>query len=416
MHIVKPFDLVRISLCRRATKPENPLFAGILDRFPVYWPGDSILPRTCLTMLATHSHMRHPSRLRNKSRGRGAWLNTPNRFESTHLEPLDVEIDWEQDKPSRRTIFYLDKARSIFAKNDSPDLPFTYSINPYRGCEHGCIYCYARPSHKYLGFSAGLDFESKIMVKLDAPTLLDETLRSKRWQPQMVAFSGNTDCYQPVERTLQLTRKCLEVFLRYRNPVGLITKNALVLRDVDILQQMAKFDLIHVILSITTLDADLARVMEPRTSSPAKRLQAIKELAKAGIPVGVNVAPIIPGLTDEEMPAILGAAADHGATSAGYILLRLPGAVRPLFLEWVQRTLPDRASKILNRISDTRNGKLSDARFGTRMSGKGEIAEMIKRLFIINAQKFNLMKRWSNHSTEHFVRSYPQQLEIFFAS
>ena len=360
--------------------------------------------------------MSHSSAKKNASKGRGAGFNTPNRFERSFLEPLDVQIDSEAEDSSRKTLFYVDKSRSILAKNDSPDLPLTYSINPYRGCEHGCIYCYARPSHEYLGFSAGLDFESKIMVKQDAPILLEKTLRGKRWQPQMVAFSGNTDCYQPVERTLQLTRRCLEVFLRYRNPVGLITKNALVLRDVDILQQMAKFDIIHVMLSITTLDVDLARVMEPRTSTPAKRLQAIEELAKAGIPVGVNVAPIIPGLTDEEMPAILRAAANHGATSAGYILLRLPGAVRPLFLEWVQRTFPDRAPKILNRISDTRNGELSDAHFGTRMSGQGGIAEMIKRLFIINAQKFNLMKRWSNLSTEHFVRGCPQQLEIFSSS
>ncbi len=303
----------------------------------------------------------------------------------------------------------MDSSKSILAKNDSPDLPFTYSINPYRGCEHGCIYCYARPSHEYLGFSAGLDFESKIMVKLDAAKLLEETLQKRSWEAQMVAFSGNTDCYKPIERKLQLTRQCLEVFLKYRNPVGLITKNALVLRDLDIFQEMAKYDLIHIMISITSLDADLIRVMEPRTPSPTNRLKAIEELAKHGIRVGVNAAPIIPGLTDEELPAILKAAAEHGAKSAGYILLRLPGAVKPLFLEWLQRELPKRAGKVLNRIKDTRQGELSSSCFGKRLKGEGEIAEAINKLFHINVRKYNLNKRWHGLSTEHFRRDVKQQ-------
>ena len=351
--------------------------------------------------------------MRAQVKGRASGFNTPNRFEKTHLEPLDVDVDYEGDLPPRPTTFYNDTSRSILAKNDSPDLPFAYSINPYLGCEHGCIYCYARPSHEYLGFSAGLDFETKIMVKLDSPELLDKALQKKGWKPQMVAFSGNTDCYQPIERKLQLTRRCLAVFLKYRNPVGLITKNALVLRDIDILQDMARLNLVHVMLSITTVDADLARVMEPRTSSPANRLRAIQELAKAGILVGVNAAPIIPGLTDEELPAILRAAADHGATSAGYILLRLPGAVEHLFLDWLRRTLPDRARRIINQIMDTRQGKMSDARFGTRLNGEGEIAKAINTLFTLNARKYNLTKRWDGLSTEHFVRTRHDQLEIF---
>lgn len=338
------------------------------------------------------------------AKGRGAVFNPPNRFEKTRLEPIDIDVPYDDDAPPVRTTFYLDSSRTILARNDSPDLPFRYSINPYRGCEHGCIYCYARPSHEYLGFSAGLDFESKIMIKMDAAGLLEQALQHKRWEPQMVALSGNTDCYQPVERRLQLTRQCLEVFLRYRNPVGLITKNALVVRDLDLLQEMTKYHLVHVMVSITSLDAELVRRMEPRTSTPEKRLGTIAVLAHHGIPVGVNVAPIIPGLTDEELPAILKAASEHGAQSAGYILLRLPGAVRELFVEWLHRTLPHRTGKVLNRIRDTRRGALSDARFGTRLKGEGETAATIHQLFTLSVQKYGLDTRWSGLSTEHFRR------------
>jgi DNA repair photolyase len=351
--------------------------------------------------------------MQHSTKGRAAGFNTANRFEKTRLEPLDIDITYEEALPPLPTVFYNDTSKTILAKNDSPDLDFTYSINPYRGCEHGCIYCYARPSHEYLGFSAGLDFESKIMVKMDAPQLLEAALRKKSWEPQMVAFSGNTDCYQPVERKLQLTRKCLEVFLNFRNPVGMITKNALVTRDSDLIAEMSKLNLIHVMLSITTLNAELARTMEPRTSSPENRLKAIEQLAGQNIPVGVNVAPIIPGLTDEEIPAILKAAHEHGASSAGYILLRLPGAVEPLFLDWLRRELPDRAGKIISRIKDTRNGGLSDARFGSRQRGEGEIARTIHDLFKLNAQRFNLAKRWSGLSTEHFRSGRVEQMNLF---
>ncbi|MER3525338.1 MAG: radical SAM protein [Ignavibacteria bacterium] len=338
------------------------------------------------------------------AKGRGAAFNPPNRFEKTRRETIDIDVSYDDDAPPVRTTFYLDSSKTILARNDSPDLPFRYSINPYRGCEHGCIYCYARPSHEYLGFSAGWDFESKILVKMNAAQLLEQTLQHKRWQPQIVACSGNTDCYQPVERRLHLTRQCLEVFLRYRNPVGLITKNALVVRDLDLLQEMTKYRLVHVMVSITSLDAELVRTMEPRTSTPEKRLETIAMVAQHGIPVGVNVAPIIPGLTDEELPAILKAAAAHGAQSAGYILLRLPGAVRELFVEWLQRTVPDRAGKVLNRIRDTRQGALSDARFGTRLKGEGQIAATIRQLFTLNVHKYGLNNRWSGLSTEHFRR------------
>lgn len=348
-------------------------------------------------------------------KGRGASFNTANRFEKLHLEPMDIDVSYEDDdERPLKTSFYSDTSKSILAKNDSPDLKFAYSINPYRGCEHGCIYCYARPSHEYLGFSAGLDFETKIMVKFDAPRLLAETFRKKNWEPQLVVFSGNTDCYQPVERKLQLTRKCLEVFLEHRNPVGLITKNALILRDLDIFQEMAKLNLVHITISLTSLDPELIRKMEPRTSIPAERLRAIAQLASHGIPVGVNAAPVIPGLTDEEVPAILKEAAARGATSASYILVRLPGAVKQLFVEWVQRELPDRAGKILNRIRDARSGELSDARFGSRMKGEGEIADSIVSLFRLNARRYHLDGPWKGLSTEHFRRNIREnQIEVF---
>jgi DNA repair photolyase len=351
--------------------------------------------------------------MKGGNRGRGTSVNTPNRFDRLRFERIDLDLPPGEDVSPAGTRFFHDASRTILAKNDSPDIPFTYSINPYRGCEHGCIYCYARPSHEYLGFSAGLDFETKIMVKLDAARLLDRTLRAKSWVPQMVALSGNTDCYQPVEKRLELTRQCLGVFLKYRNPVGIVTKNALVLRDLDILREMAEHGIVHVMVSVTTLDDRLVRKMEPRTSTPANRLETIGALAKAGIPVGVNAAPIIPGLTDEELPSILKAAADQGATTAGYILLRLPGAVKPLFLEWLKRELPDRAGKILNRIKDTRDGLLSDPQFGRRMTGEGEVARTIQALFDIHAAKYNLEPRFCGLRTDGFRGAHRDQMGLF---
>ncbi len=353
-----------------------------------------------------------PPKQPGQPRGRASGFNPPNRFERLHLEPIDIEPLEIDDRPIP-TVFYHDTSRSILARNDSPDLPFTYSINPYRGCEHGCIYCYARPSHEYLGFSAGLDFESKIMIKLDAPRLLDAALRRKGWTPQMVAFSGNTDCYQPVERELMLTRRCLAVFHDFRNPVGIVTKNALITRDLDILRPMAEMNLVHVLLSITTLDADLARSMEPRTSTPDNRLRTVEELAAAGIPVGVSIAPVIPGLTDEEIPRILKAAADAGATAAGYEMLRLPGPVSHLFQEWLTRLFPDRSGKILNRVRDIRAGKLNDARFGLRMSGEGEIAKTIDDLFEVNARRLGLDGKWRELRTDRFRIPGPTQGDLF---
>lgn len=346
-------------------------------------------------------------------KGRGAAFNPPNRFESLHLEPL--EIDWDdggsEQKP--RTVFYKDDSRTILAKNDSPDIPFTYSLNPYRGCEHGCIYCYARPSHEYLGFSAGIDFETKILVKHDAPQLLEQAFKGRSWEPQMVCFSGNTDCYQPVERTLQLTRRCLEVFLRHRNPVGIVTKNSLVTRDLDILKELASLDLVGVTISVTSLDADLLRRMEPRTSAPYMRLETIETLSSNRIPVTVNIAPVIPGLTDEEIPAILKEVAVRGASEASFTILRLPGPVEPLFLDWLQRELPERASKVLGRIRGIRGGKLNESGWGKRMKGEGEFALAIKRLFELNCRKLGLNEKRVGFATHHFRRDPQGQIDLF---
>lgn len=345
--------------------------------------------------------------------GRGSSYNPGNRFERLTLDDLSYEFREEPAETKIETVYYRDSSRSILAKNDSPDIPFTYSINPYRGCEHGCVYCYARPSHEYLGFSSGLDFESRIMVKTDAAQLLDEALQDQRFKPQVIALSGNTDCYQPIERKLKLTRACLEVFLRYRNPVGLITKNAMVTRDLDVLQEMARHKLVAVTISVTTLDASLASRMEPRTAIPEKRLEAIGELSRAGIPTCVNVAPIIPGLTDGEIPRILEAAAGAGATFAGYIMLRLPYAVKDLFREWLEREIPSRAGKVMGRIEDVRggSGNVTDPRFHTRMTGEGQFAEAIKTLFEASCKKYGLNKKDFGLSIAGFQR--PGQMSLF---
>src|SRR4051812_7212826 len=265
-------------------------------------------------------------------KGRGAASNPPNRFERTAYETSEWD---EPEDPKAGTIFLKDATRSLITYNDSPDVGFTTSINPYRGCEHGCIYCFARPNHEYLGFSSGLDFETRILVKEDAPEVLRSELSSRNWQPQVIAISGVTDAYQPVERRLKLTRRCLEVLAEFRNPVVIITKNELVTRDIDLLSELARYEAALVFISVTSLDGDLARRLEPRASQPARRLAAIEELANAGIPVGALVAPVIPALTDHELPSILEAVAKAGAKVAGYVPLRLPYGVAPLFEEWL---------------------------------------------------------------------------------
>jgi DNA repair photolyase len=332
--------------------------------------------------------------------GRGAGMNPPNRFQPLVLER---DADWDPtEDPAPSTQFLKDTTRSIIAYNDSPDVGFSASINPYRGCEHGCIYCYARPSHEYLDLSAGPDFETKIFVKEDAPELLREELCAKSWKPQCIAISGVTDCYQPIERRLKLTRRCLEVLFEFRNPASIITKNHLITRDIDLFKQMAEMNLIGTILSVTTLDADLARVMEPRTSSPARRLAAIESLANAGVPVGVMVAPVIPGLTDHEMPAILRACANAGATFAGFVPVRLPHAVAPLFERWLRDHRPDRAEKVLNRIRSLRGGKLNDPNFGSRMHGEGAWAAQLKDMFALAKRRAGLDQPLRELSASNF--------------
>jgi DNA repair photolyase len=291
---------------------------------------------------------------------RGSAVNPPNRF-----IPLEYVADPDctpDDAPASRTQFYVDRSRSIITTNDSPDVGFTHSVNPYRGCEHGCAYCYARPYHEYLGLSAGLDFESKIMVKEDAPELLRKEFMSPKWVPTSVHFSGITDSYQPIERHLKITRRCLEVCREFGNPAGIITKNALVTRDIDVLGEMAQRDLACVVLSVTSLDADLAGKLEPRTTRPHGRLAAIRKLRDAGIPVGVFAAPMIPGINDHELPSILAAAKEAGAQFAGYTIVRLPMAVGDVFAAWLEEHFPDRKEKVLARIRGTHDGRLNDTR------------------------------------------------------
>jgi DNA repair photolyase len=345
-------------------------------------------------------------------RGRGAAHNPKNRFET-----LDVVLDDEARDPDDRgprTRYLRDTTRSIIAHNQSPDIGFDSSINPYRGCEHGCIYCYARPSHEYLGFSAGLDFESRILVKMDAPDLLRRELMARKWTPQVIAISGVTDPYQPVERKLEITRKVLRVLAEFRNPVTLITKNHLITRDVDILGEMAAWNGAAAALSITSLDEKLQRVMEPRTSIPARRLAAVEKLSQAGVPVRVMVAPVIPGLNDTEVPAIVRAAADAGAVGAGWIMLRLPYAVAPLFEDWLERHFPDRRDKVLNRLRAMRGGKLYDSTYGARMRGDGIMAEQIGALFDAAVRKHGLNRDRARLCTSEFKRPEPGgQLRLF---
>jgi DNA repair photolyase len=334
-------------------------------------------------------------------KGRGASWNPQNRFE-TLAYVRDEEAPPDDTSPN--TIYLRDPTRTIIATNDSPDVGFDASINPYRGCEHGCIYCFARPTHEYLGFSAGLDFETKILVKEDAPQLLIEELNAKSWTPKTLAISGVTDPYQPIERRLGLTRGCLEVLADFRNPVAIITKNHLVTRDADVLAELARFHAARVFVSVTTLDANLARIMEPRTSTPELRLAAIETLANAGVPVGVMAAPVIPGITDHELPSILAAAKKAGARWAGFVVLRLPWAVAPLFERWLEEHFPDRKDKVLNRIRDLRGGKLYDAQWGVRGRGSGIFADQIEALFDVTCRRVGLNEEDRELSTEHFRR------------
>lgn len=338
-------------------------------------------------------------------KGRGAQTRPPNRFEAVHVEldpqarleselsgetPADVQAVAAGIDHKVETLYLPDNTQTIIAENDSPDVGFRYSVNPYRGCEHGCAYCYARPTHEYLGFDAGLDFETRIMVKHRAAALLREALARSSWKGELIAFSGNTDCYQPVERKLELTRQCLQVALECRQAVGIITKNALILRDLDVLAEMARLRLAHVNISVTTLDAGLARTMEPRTPTPEARLAAIARLTAAGVPVRALVAPVIPGLNDDELPAILKAVREAGAQAAGYVLLRLPLAVEPVFRDWLAKSLPLKQARVEGLVKSTREGTFYKSQFGSRMAGKGQYAEQIAATFRVFAKKHAL--------------------------
>jgi DNA repair photolyase len=352
-------------------------------------------------------------------RGRGALENPSGRFEKLELgieaETYNslYEIGDENPQFQVKTEIFRDTSRTIISTNDSPDIGMEATINPYRGCEHGCIYCYARPTHEYLGLSAGIDFEAKIFAKPDAAKLLAEKLSSKSWEPKVITLSGITDCYQPLERKMKITRSCLEVLRDFGNPATLITKNALVTRDIDIFKQMAEKNLIAVNMSITTLDRELARNMEPRASTPDMRLRAIETMTKAGIPVDIMIGPVLPGLTEHEIPAILKAVSNAGAQSAHYTMLRLPYGVKDLFQTWLSEHYPDRAQKILNRIRSMRNGKLYDSEFGTRMRGVGVHADQIENMFAFYKKKYNL-GRCIPLSTESFRRNaYDKQMSLF---
>ena len=352
---------------------------------------------------------------RDRRRGRGAQSNASGRYESEARVAFDDGWQSLEDLPPFKTSVTVDTARKVITRNDSPDIGFDRSINPYRGCEHGCVYCFARPTHAYLGLSPGIDFESRLFVKPDAPLLLEKELAAPGYEPRMIAIGTNTDPYQPIERDYKIMRGILEVLERTGHPVGIVTKSALVVRDLDILSRMAKRNLVKVGISVTTMDAKLARTMEPRASTPSKRLEALKILTEAGIPTKVMISPIIPALNDQEMERILDSAAHIGVPEASHILLRLPLEVRDLFREWLMANYPDRYRHVFTLIRDMRDGRDYNSQWGTRMKGTGPMAWMIGRRFDIACDKLGLNKRRSKLTTDHFARpkANNEQLNLF---
>jgi DNA repair photolyase len=346
-----------------------------------------------------------------QSTARGASSNPKNRFERHEYIPDPEDPDDLGSLP--RTQFIPDGTQSILTRNDSPDIPFTVSFNPYRGCEHGCAYCFARPTHEYLGYSAGLDFETKIIVKARAPELLRAELSSPKWKPETIALSGVTDCYQPIERKLEITRRCVAVLAEFRNPVSVITKNHLVTRDLDSYRELAAYDAVRINISITTLNAGLAKKLEPRASAPLRRLKAVEQLAAAGVPVAILMAPCIPGLNDHEMLNIFTAAANAGASDAGFTPLRLPGAVAGIFSQWLDTHAPDKKEKILNRVREMRGGKLNDPRFGSRMRGSGFYAEQMAAMYKVAWKAAGFAAKPPIHLTTANFRPPREQLQLF---
>jgi DNA repair photolyase len=349
-------------------------------------------------------------------KGRGAVSNVPHRFEPVQRarEP-EVPLDDDEELPPLATTVMFETARSIITRNDSPDIGFDRSINPYRGCEHGCVYCYARPTHSYLNLSPGLDFETKLVAKNNAVELLAKELAARGYTPDLVMIGVNTDAYQPIERDLRLTRGILEVLAACRHPFGLVTKSSLVERDLDLIAEMASLGLASVSVSITSLDAALSRILEPRAASPQRRLRTVRTLAAAGVPVRVNVAPIIPFINEPEIEAIVDAAADAGATNAHYTVVRLPWEVSPLFEEWLHAHFPQRAQRVMNRIRDMRGGRNYDARFGARMTGEGTWARLIAQRFGRASARHGFSDSWPALRTDLFVapRAAAPQLDLF---
>ncbi|MCC7302108.1 MAG: PA0069 family radical SAM protein [Bacteroidia bacterium] len=346
-------------------------------------------------------------------RGRGAQLVLKNPFLKHHYAQEHKECADEPLHSDLRTRYFEETSRRIINKVDSPDIPLPYSANPYQGCEHGCVYCYARPTHEYWGFNAGVDFERNIIIKKNAAELLRKELLRKSWVVEPIMLSGNTDCYQPVEQKLELTRQMLQVCLEFRQPVSIITKNSLILRDLDILREMASLHLVKVMVSVTTLDEKLRLRLEPRTTTSTERLRAISELSRAGVPTGVMSAPIIPGLNSMEIPAIIKAASEAGAVTAGYTMVRLNGAVAEIFSDWLRRYFPDRSGKILNQIRASHGGHLHDHRPGVRLQGEGKINEAISQLFRSAIEKYLRGKAAPSFDLSLFRRPLQSQLSMF---
>jgi DNA repair photolyase len=350
----------------------------------------------------------------NYFKGRGAQVNTDNRFLK---ERYITEHDEVLDEPllsNEKTQILFEHSKKIVNLVKSPDIPGMYSMNPYQGCEHGCIYCYARNTHEYWGYSAGLDFERKIIVKPNAPQLLEKQLMNKNWKVSPIMFSGNTDCYQPIERKMKITRQMLEVLLKFRHPVSMITKNNLILRDIDILQEMAKLKLVHAMISITSLREDLRLKMEPRTVTAKSRLKVIEQLNKAGIPTGIMTAPIIPGLNSDEIPALIKTAADHGAVTAGYTMVRLNGSIKDIFTDWLYKNFPDRGDKVMHHIANVHGGGVGDKKFGERMGGEGNIAQSINQLFKVTVRKHLKGRNRFEYDVTIFRRpNESKQMELF---
>lgn len=346
-------------------------------------------------------------------KGRGAQLNTHNhylkdKYVTEHIEGLDEE--WLSNS---KTEYYFENPKKIINKVESPDIPTSYSMNPYQGCEHGCIYCYARNSHQYWGFSAGLDFERKIVIKQNAPEILEKQLQHPKWEVYPIMLSGNTDCYQPIERKLEITRKILEILLKFKHPVSIITKNALILRDLDLLKELNKLDLVHINVSITSLDETLRQKLEPRTSTYKNRLNLVNELSAAGLEVNVMVAPIIPGLNSHEVPEIIKQVAEHGALSAAYTIVRLNGSIAEIFTDWIKKNFPDSAEKVLHQIAECHNGELNDSRFGERMRGDGKVAESIQQMFKIAKAKYMKGRKMKALNCTIFRNDFNNQLSLF---